>query len=81
MASLFLSEVLKLEGATVYMVRRWAGWLVICNSSLHVFVYFWRTPEYRKAMIQFFCHPFKSESNNSKILISAIPRNHQVMVL
>ncbi|EGT60500.1 hypothetical protein CAEBREN_02860 [Caenorhabditis brenneri] len=47
MASLFVSEVLNLQGDPVYYIRRWSGWLVICNSSLHVFIYFWRTPDYR----------------------------------
>ncbi|CAO4376346.1 unnamed protein product [Caenorhabditis nigoni] len=80
-AVLFFAGVLKLEGATVYMARKLSGYFVVCNSSLHGFIYFWRTPDYRNAILQLFRHPFKSESNkSSKILISAIPRN-QVRVL
>ncbi|CAL2042843.1 unnamed protein product [Caenorhabditis brenneri] len=80
MASLFVSEVLNLQGDPVYYIRRWSGWLVICNSSLHVFIYFWRTPDYRKAIIELYCHPFNS-GTSSNIQISLVPKNHHVLII
>ncbi|EFO87865.1 hypothetical protein CRE_05516 [Caenorhabditis remanei] len=77
MAALFIAEVLNLEGEPVYYIRRWSGWLVICNSSLHVFIYFWRTPDYRKAIIQLYRLPIRSEANSK---VSVIPNNQVVLI-
>ncbi|CCD63660.1 G-protein coupled receptors family 1 profile domain-containing protein [Caenorhabditis elegans] len=77
---IFCTYVLKMDNPFVIALESVTGSLILCNSSMNIFIYFWRTPEYRKAILQFYGEITFKSKEASRIQVSFIPKNQLVLI-
>uniref|UniRef100_A0A8R1ITY2 Uncharacterized protein n=1 Tax=Caenorhabditis japonica TaxID=281687 RepID=A0A8R1ITY2_CAEJA len=63
--SMCISNFLVFRIETIRCVNQIAGFLLVCNSSLQVFVFFFRTPDYRRAICKFYGFRRYDEKNST----------------
>ncbi|CAI5448339.1 unnamed protein product [Caenorhabditis angaria] len=71
-ACIFFMQIVPIPAEISARINEQLGWCVIINASLNFFIYFWRTPEYRKAILRLYGIP---GSENSDFVFNASNRN------
>ncbi|CAB3406702.1 unnamed protein product [Caenorhabditis bovis] len=74
-SALVITQMFELPPGVIAEINQQLGWLVIINASLNVFVYFWRTSEYRRSIIKLYSFGIIKLEKSSIAPISQIHRS------
>ncbi|KAK6746603.1 hypothetical protein RB195_000090 [Necator americanus] len=59
--ALLVTQLFSLSPSLIGEINQQLGWLVIINASTNFFIYMWRAPEYRKAVLYLLCPTYKKK--------------------